>query len=197
MIRILIVAEASLRARLEQLAREAGAEVASSVDDWTRAASLTADRRVDAVLASLDGSVEDWPDPARAIELPAVFLVEEAPRDWFIDSQSTPPRALLPRDATPAELRGALAALTAGLWTLHPALAPAAPLNTAAAVLSPRESQVLRMLADGLANKEIAFRLGISEHTAKYHVASILDKLGVSTRTEAVTAGIRRGIVLV
>jgi DNA-binding NarL/FixJ family response regulator len=197
LIRILIVAEAGLRPRLEQLARDAGAEVASSIGQWDRAATLAADRRVDAILTALDGAPDDWPDAARAIDLPAAFLVDEVPRDWFIDSQSVPPRAFLPRDATSAELRGALAALAAGLWILHPALTPAPPLNTASALLSPRESQVLRMLADGLANKEIAFRLGISEHTAKYHVASILDKLGVSTRTEAVTAGIRRGIVLV
>ncbi len=52
------------------------------------------------------------------------------------------------------------------------------------------------MLAGGLANKEIAARLAISDHTVKFHVASILGKLGVSTRTEAVSLGIRRGLVL-
>ena len=52
------------------------------------------------------------------------------------------------------------------------------------------------MLANGLANKAIAARLSISEHTVKFHVASILGKLGAGSRTEAVTLGIRRGIVL-
>jgi DNA-binding NarL/FixJ family response regulator len=52
------------------------------------------------------------------------------------------------------------------------------------------------MLAAGLANKGIAARLSISEHTVKFHVASILGKLGVSSRTEAVTVGIRRGLVM-
>jgi DNA-binding NarL/FixJ family response regulator len=52
------------------------------------------------------------------------------------------------------------------------------------------------MLAAGLANKEIAARLSISDHTVKFHVASILGKLGASTRTEAVSAGIRRGLVM-
>jgi DNA-binding NarL/FixJ family response regulator len=57
------------------------------------------------------------------------------------------------------------------------------------------ETEVLRMLAEGLVNKEIAALLGISEHTVKFRVSSILDKLGASTRTEAVTLGIRRGLI--
>ena len=61
--------------------------------------------------------------------------------------------------------------------------------------LTPREFEVLRMLADGLGNKEIANRLGISEHTSKFHVAQILAKLGAGSRTEAVAIGMRRGLV--
>ena len=61
--------------------------------------------------------------------------------------------------------------------------------------ITSRETEVLRMLAEGLANKEIGARLGISEHTVKFHISSILDKLGASTRTEAVTLGIRRGLI--
>jgi DNA-binding NarL/FixJ family response regulator len=61
--------------------------------------------------------------------------------------------------------------------------------------LTPRELQVLRMLADGLGNKEIAGQLNISDHTAKFHVAQILAKLHASSRTEAVTIGMRRGLV--
>jgi DNA-binding CsgD family transcriptional regulator len=56
---------------------------------------------------------------------------------------------------------------------------------------------VLRLVAEGDANKEIAWKLGISEHTAKFHVASILGKLNAGSRTEAVTIGIRRGLVLI
>ncbi len=61
--------------------------------------------------------------------------------------------------------------------------------------ITSRETQVLRMLAEGLVNKDVAARLGISEHTVKFHISSILDKLGASTRTEAVTLGIRRGLI--
>ena len=61
--------------------------------------------------------------------------------------------------------------------------------------ITSRETEVLRMLAEGLVNKDIASRLGISEHTIKFHISSILDKLGASTRTEAVTLGIRLGLI--
>ena len=59
-----------------------------------------------------------------------------------------------------------------------------------------RENEVLQMLASGFANKTIAARLKISEHTVKFHVASILGKLGAGSRTEAVSLGIRRGLVM-
>jgi DNA-binding NarL/FixJ family response regulator len=92
-----------------------------------------------------------------------------------------------------------------GLIVMHPgevdAMFPAAPpasqpLAELTEPLTPRESEVLQMLASGLANKEIAARLAISEHTVKFHVASILGKLGAGSRTEAVSLGIRRGLIL-
>ena len=63
------------------------------------------------------------------------------------------------------------------------------------ALLTPREIEVLRLLADGASNKVIAYKLGISEHTVKFHVTSILTKLNAGTRTEAVTLGVRMGLV--
>jgi len=63
--------------------------------------------------------------------------------------------------------------------------------------LTPRELQILRMLADGSPNKSIAADLQISEHTAKFHVSQILAKLGAESRTEAVAIGIRHGLVMV
>lgn len=64
-----------------------------------------------------------------------------------------------------------------------------------AVALTPREIEVLRLLADGASNKIIAHKLGISDHTAKFHVASILSKMNAGTRTEAVTTGVRMGLV--
>jgi DNA-binding NarL/FixJ family response regulator len=61
--------------------------------------------------------------------------------------------------------------------------------------LSGREREVLQLIAEGLPNKQIALRLGISPHTAKFHVAGVLQKLGAASRTEAVSTGLRRGWV--
>jgi ATP/maltotriose-dependent transcriptional regulator MalT len=61
--------------------------------------------------------------------------------------------------------------------------------------LTARELDVLVLVADGLSNRDIAGRLGISEHTVKFHLASIFGKLGVSTRTEAVQRGLRLGVI--
>jgi DNA-binding NarL/FixJ family response regulator len=63
--------------------------------------------------------------------------------------------------------------------------------------LTPREVEILQLLAAGLGNKEIASRLGISDHTVKFHVASVIGKLGAASRTEAVTLGIRHGLVMI
>jgi DNA-binding NarL/FixJ family response regulator len=80
---------------------------------------------------------------------------------------------------------------------MFPADQPASRLPAdLAEPLTPREKEVLQMLASGLANKEIASRLAISEHTVKFHVASILGKFGAGSRTEAVAIGIRSGLVL-
>jgi DNA-binding NarL/FixJ family response regulator len=81
--------------------------------------------------------------------------------------------------------------------TLVPArVSSATEIAPLAEPLTKREREVLQMLATGLANKEIAARLAISDHTAKFHVASILGKLGASTRTEAAAIGIRHGLIL-
>jgi DNA-binding NarL/FixJ family response regulator len=64
-----------------------------------------------------------------------------------------------------------------------------------AVALTPREIEVLRLLADGTSNKMIAHKLGISDHTVKFHVTSILTKLNAGSRTEAVTLGVRMGLV--
>jgi len=114
-------------------------------------------------------------------------------------------RAALPGDISPEQLVAALEAVASGLVVLHPlqatevipaGAAPAPAVEESAESLTRREHEVLQMLAAGLSNKEIAARLNISEHTAKFHVASILGKLGAASRTEAVSLGIRRGLVL-
>jgi DNA-binding NarL/FixJ family response regulator len=68
-------------------------------------------------------------------------------------------------------------------------------LKPPSVLLTPREIEVLRLLADGASNKIIAHKLGISDHTVKFHVTSILSKLNAGTRTEAVMSGVRMGLV--
>jgi two-component system, NarL family, nitrate/nitrite response regulator NarL len=108
-------------------------------------------------------------------------------------------RGVLLRGAAPDALAAALVAVARGLSVLEAPLAgewlrpPDAPL--AAEGLTPREREVLSLLAEGLANKAIAARLGISEHTAKFHVNAILGKLGVESRAEAIVRAARLGLV--
>lgn len=115
--------------------------------------------------------------------------------------------AYLPRHATGDEILAAIRAVASGLVVIHPALAtqvmpipPAAPELPTGLVpqdeLTAREQEVLHLIALGLPNKTIASRLGISEHTVKFHVASILSKLGASSRTEAVRLAARRGLIV-
>jgi len=108
-------------------------------------------------------------------------------------------RGLLLRDADGQALAGALAATRAGLVALDPivaeALVPTREPTLPALELTPRESQVLGRLSDGLSNKEIAAKMWISDHTVKFHVNAILQKLGASTRTEAVVSAARRGLI--
>jgi DNA-binding NarL/FixJ family response regulator len=116
----------------------------------------------------------------------------------------TPGLAILGATGDPAELRRLLAAAPVdGVLTLAPPgddladcldEADTAPNGTAS--LTPREREVLAALADGASNKVIARRLGISFHTAKFHVAAVLAKLDVDSRTEAVSVAARQGLVM-
>lgn len=107
--------------------------------------------------------------------------------------------AWLPLHSTPHAIVAALTAAAAGLYTLTPDQAHFfAPRNSgprSVEKLTPREIAVLNLMAEGLANKQIAAHLNISGHTAKFHVAQVLAKLRAGSRTEAVRIAIRRGLV--
>ena len=101
---------------------------------------------------------------------------------------------VLPTEASAEELIAAIHALSQGLVVGSPTLlfeSDNEPLERGP--LTERESEVLGLLSKGLANKQIAVTLGISEHTVKFHVSSIYTKLNVTNRTEAVRAGLRGG----
>lgn len=160
--------------------------------------------------------------PAASALPPIVVLAGQIEMVPFDSALAAGVRALLPGDADSDEIISAIQAAAAGLIAARPETldhlqrlrrlqrlqqphapqAPARPLGGAGRppyyeALTPRETEVLRMLAEGLANKEIARRLKISEHTVKFHIGSILGKLSASSRTEAVTIGIRLGLIAV
>lgn len=110
---------------------------------------------------------------------------------------------LLLRDVDGERLASALAAVTRGLLVLDPALVDSVLPSDQAVVdiplaeeLTPRELEVLQLLAEGLSNRAISYRLGISDHTVKYHVTSIMSKLDAQSRTEAVVRATRLGLII-
>lgn len=119
---------------------------------------------------------------------PTLALVDESEADVIV-TDATTPRII-------AALATAAARLDARAGdVLEPVLAPATDAATEA--LTQREREILRLVAAGLPNKTIAARLQLSEHTVKFHLASIFSKLGATSRTEAVTRGIQLGLVMV
>ena len=211
MIRVFLIAASPLaRAALQNRLKAQAMKIvgnATSIDDLGGDLS---DSQADVLLVDAAGEpsesiIESLADSDLATEIPTVILAEPGSPNVSAKALHAGVRALLPSEASTDQLIAALQAAAAGLVVLHPAEIPAAypaaapasrPLAELPEPLTRREREVLQMLAAGLANKEIAARLNISDHTAKFHVAAILGKLGAATRTEAVALGIRRGLVL-
>lgn len=209
MIRVSIVAASPLaRAGLKNLL--AGSDIAI-VESVARADMLGEDPALDAesdvIVADISGeSLESIVASFTngAAETPVILIMDRAATSSVQPAMNAGVRALLSSEVTSDQLVAAIRAVAAGLFVSQAA-------NTAAAFpasiqgsaspelqepLTPREREVLYMLASGLGNKQIADRLKISEHTVKFHVASILGKFNAGSRTEAVAIGIRRGLVL-
>jgi two-component system NarL family response regulator len=104
-------------------------------------------------------------------------------------------QAYLTKDVLHDELLQAIRAVHAGQKYIPAPIAASLAAQLPRPDLSARELEVLRLIVQGLSNKQIAYTLGIAEHTVKNHVKSILSKLGVEDRTQAATAAIQRGIV--
>ncbi len=133
----------------------------------------------------------DLPD----MDVPLLALVENAEEVAYALRQGAV--GILSRDIGGERLLDALAALTQGLAVLEPRFLQPPPGDEDERLepLTPRERDVLELLAQGLTNKGIANRLGVSDHTVKFHLNAVLGKLGATTRTEAVTKALRTGLL--
>ncbi len=136
------------------------------------------------------------------LPVPAVAIVSD--QAHVAPALAAGARGVVLRDQVGPGIRAALAAVRSGLTVMDSALAeglvPPAPHKPQTngkgrGELTEREKQVVQLLSEGLSNKLIADRLGISDHTAKFHVNGVMMKLGASTRTEAVVEAMRRGLI--
>lgn len=222
LIRVLVVAHSVvMQAGLEALlATDPTLEVVGSLADIRHLQSQVEHLQPDVVLLEWQESDLEWivalSGEVTGEELPTttgpgvVLLLEDWQPATIADLLRSGVHGILPDETTASEIIGALQAVALGLTVLHPDIAtslrlflpPASPTNTDAingistTSLTPREIEVLQMLAEGLGNKAIARRLTISEHTVKFHIGSIFSKLNASSRTEAVILGARQGLIL-
>lgn len=218
MTRVLVAADSAVvRAGLGSLVKgdkhlELAGSAASREELLDRIDSL----HPDVVLLDARSAVEDViaevvsPDPARDRDRRApalVILGAEIGSDHVVDALRAGASAILSSDASPDEIVTAIEAVAVGSIVLDRTTADSVLAGPPGAVapdrrlhqvepLTPREIEVLNMLAGGLGNKEIAARLGISDHTVKFHVGSIFNKLDATSRTEAVTLAIRLGLII-
>jgi DNA-binding NarL/FixJ family response regulator len=210
---LVVAASAVVRAGLESIVQSGpGLEVVGSAPSSFALADQIESLQPDVVLVELesgdDSSGPALPGPGSGPGPPAfVILGGDSLSDGLAEALRLGARAVLPRNAQPREIIAAVEAAGAGLVILHPTsvetLLAMVPTSSRVApgpgteTLTPREIEVLAMLAEGEGNKQIARHLGISEHTVKFHVGSILAKLGAASRTEAVTMGVRQGLIMV
>jgi len=168
----------------------------------------------------LRGYLEEHPEAVVAIALPdpdtrrmlrtirawprrpkIIALSDDPAQFWTSASRTLGVRAALPHRPTAEQLAGAVRAVHAGLFVLYPQALMQSAVGSAAVAsgtpLTSREREILEMIAEGASNRIIASRLGISRHTVKFHVASILVKLDAESRAEAVALALRGGLLAV
>lgn len=206
---LVYAATANRRARIAELVRRS-AEQASIACSASLSPAATDDAPPDVWVADLETATstegflnalesENWPG-----DFGKVALIDDPDPPWVRSALQAGVSAIISRQPDTDELRLAIDAAEAGLILLQPSsarelltsslLAPEADASQTEN-LTPREREVLFLIGEGLGNKQIAARLGISDHTAKFHISSILGKLNVTSRTEAVSHGIRRGLI--
>jgi len=174
---------------------EPGLHVRVAVTDPVRRRGLTAmltaaghtvvTEAADVVLCDLlPGST-----PPPEAEAPVLALTDALAPEWLA--------GVLPRAVVPEQLDAGLRAVAAGLVVRRPGAAPVAGFRAAeeSPALTPREVEVLSLVGQGLTNKAVARRLGISVHTVKFHLEALFTKLDATSRAEAVAKGLRGGVI--
>ena len=207
MIRVFIVASPAItRLGLEDLLRrDARFQVVGAGSTFSAVRSASPGHAPDALLVALPDTGDAIWRLVLAGSPPIVLLADEISRSGVRTALRNNVRAILSRDSSPQEITAALEAAAAGLIVLGveqmdallPALDRFDEADISAEPLTSRETEVLALLAEGAGNKEIAERLKLSEHTVKFHVSSILGKLGAASRTAAVARGIQQGLVVI
>ena len=185
-----------VRAALQSQLTEGGLGAAVEIDSPATLAHALAELTEPLVVAGVC-----WPETAPFLrratghEIPVALLLEEQVLDARHAAFRAGAAALLPWPMASAPLVSALEAMSHGFRLLARPSAPAARTAPAAGLssLSPRERELMELVAAGLSNKGIARRLGLSINTVKYHLASAFTKLEARTRAEAVSAAARRG----
>lgn len=198
---LVVAASASARDQLRRELEGAGVRVSgemASVRDGVSAGGA------DVLVVAGAGLLESAESGDADRLVPLVVLSDDQSVARTLRELELPGWAILPPDADGEELRAAALLAAAGMMVM-----PAGMTREASARaddeeetawperLTNREREVLERLANGLSNREIAVALGISEHTAKFHVASVLAKLGAANRAEAVRQGLKRGLLTV
>ncbi len=204
---VLIFADDSLTLRgLAAILAQEPATIAVPVES---VAQLTQDTVADADVLLWDlgwdpvatGSGKAWKTLTELIEdgLPAIAILPDSEAAGVVRQIGV--AGILPRSVRARQLHAALHAAAAGLMVTDPALTNPLRMPSPSFVLplpeplTPREQEVLYLLAEGLTNRAIGVRLDISENTAKFHVQAVLGKLGVGSRTEAVVQATRLGLL--
>ena len=220
-LRVLVVASTSARrAHLAGVISRAVRSVNVTCDSQISPARFAASK-ADILVADLDtrasaAAMLDFLEAAPA-GTGSVALIDDPDPAWVRSALRASVNAIISRDSTAEDMQLAIQAAEAGFVLLHPTSVQGLLQNNAidqmrdindedmdhenlhrediVEDLTARESEVLRLVSMGLGNKEIAARLAISEHTAKFHISSILGKLHAASRTEAVSLGIRKGLI--
>jgi two-component system nitrate/nitrite response regulator NarL len=202
-LRILILSKDTLsRAALAALLGGApGIEVVAQLPPGDHPAEQAAVFQPDAILLEMGPETSEARELISALQEVAPVVVLLSGPDSFAASWEAGARGHLLRDVSPQAVPSALLAAASGNLVLDPGLADQITSrvlpdgSSTLDPLSPREREVLLLLAEGLSNKAIAKQLSISEHTVKFHVNAILRKLGAQSRTEAAVVAARSGLI--